>query len=220
MCPCWRSSSRSRNAYHVRPRSRCSGSLTRTGDRLPISMLVSVPMIPTSSFQSVSTILVSLGVRLGPSLKDYVERPLRRATNLRKPAVRLFAPRGPPTGWSEHRRERFSGFNQPTLFSRVSMVRLFGRSRNRKVSTGSGFARTARADATHAPSLFLFAAKHRQRVLSNNQSNGACDGVRARRFTNDKARQARRVTDTEFYFAATCSALCRDVVASERWSLS
>ena len=30
---------------------------------------------------------------------------------------RLFAPRGPPTGWSEHRRERLSGLNKPALFS-------------------------------------------------------------------------------------------------------
>src|SRR5262245_27584727 len=30
---------------------------------------------------------------------------------------RLFALRGPPTGWSEHRRERLSGLNKPALFS-------------------------------------------------------------------------------------------------------
>ena len=37
--------------------------------------------------------------------------------------AKLFTPRGPPTGRSEHRRERFSGFNQPTLFSRIHELR-------------------------------------------------------------------------------------------------
>ena len=34
-CPCWPPSPTSRNAYDVRPRSRCSCSSTRTADRLP-----------------------------------------------------------------------------------------------------------------------------------------------------------------------------------------
>jgi hypothetical protein len=44
------------------------------------------PLAATSSFQSVHDFSVA-GVRLGPSLKNHVERPLRRPTNLRKPAV-------------------------------------------------------------------------------------------------------------------------------------
>ena len=57
---------------------------------MDISMLLSVPVIPDIELSGY------LGVRLGPSLKDHVERPLRRPTKPRKPRSQASRYPAPP----------------------------------------------------------------------------------------------------------------------------
>ena len=76
------------------------------------------------------------------------------------------------------------------------------------------------ARATHAPALLLLAAAHRQRALSDHQPDGTCCWVCARRYRASKARQARCDAGADLDLAAGCGALCRNAVASERWTLS
>jgi len=82
-------------------------------------------------------------------------------------------------------------------------------------AAGTGRYRTA-----HAPAVFLFASAHRQCVFSDHWPDGACGGPDARRDLASEARQARRGTSEKFYGTRRQGALCRNAVATERWTLS
>ena len=74
--------------------------------------------------------------------------------------------------------------------------------------------------AAHALALFLLAAAHRQRALSDHQPDGAGRWVHARRHHASEARQTRCRAGAELHAASGRSAACRNAVAAERWTLS
>jgi len=63
-------------------------------------------------------------------------------------------------------------------------------------------------------------AAHRQRPLSDNRSDGARCQIYARRHPASEARQARRGTGADLNLHPRRIAVCRHVVAVERWTLS
>ena len=67
----------------------------------------------------------------------------------------------------------------------------FRRGRYRQIAAHGRVAGTPRQRAAHALALFLLAAAHRQRVLSDHQPDGTSRRTGARRHTASKARQAR-----------------------------
>ena len=69
--------------------------------------------------------------------------------------------------------------------------------------------------ATHAFALFLLAAAHRQRVLSDHRAVRTCRRICARRHTASEARQARCAARADLDVPAGRGALGRDAVASE-----
>ena len=74
---------------------------------------------------------------------------------------------------------------------------LSGEAGYRQISTDGGAAGTPRHRATHALALFLLAAAHRQRALSDHQPDGACRWICARRHAASEARQARCAAGAE-----------------------
>ena len=72
----------------------------------------------------------------------------------------------------------------------------------------------------HALAVFLLAAAHRQRLLSDHPPDGTCRWNYARRRAADKARQARCNAGAEFDISPRCGTLCGDAVAAERRTLS
>ena len=76
------------------------------------------------------------------------------------------------------------------------------------------------SEAAHALAVFLLAAAHRQRVLSDHPPDGTCRWNCARRRAADEARQARCHARADFDIDPGCGTLCRDAVAAERWTLS
>ena len=77
------------------------------------------------------------------------------------------------------------------------VVLLSGEAGHRQVSIDGGAAGTPCCRAAHALALFLLAAAHRQRALSDHQSDGARRWVRARRHCASEARQARCAAGAE-----------------------
>ena len=67
--------------------------------------------------------------------------------------------------------------------------------------------------------LFLLAAAHRQRFLSDHRAVRTCRRICARRHTANKARQARCAAGADLDVQAGRGALRRDVVASQRRTL-
>ena len=67
----------------------------------------------------------------------------------------------------------------------------FRRGRYRQIAAYGRAAGTPRRRAAHALALFLLAAAHRQRVLSDHQPDGTCRRTGARRHTASEARQTR-----------------------------
>ena len=75
----------------------------------------------------------------------------------------------------------------------------FRRGRYRQVAAHGRTAGTPRRRAAHALALFLLAAAHRQRVLSDHRPDGTCRRISARRHRASKARQARCPAGAEFH---------------------
>ena len=69
--------------------------------------------------------------------------------------------------------------------------------------------------ATHALTLLLLAAAHRQRALSDHQPDGTCRWVRTRRHGASEARQTRCPARAELYATPGCRAACRNAVATK-----
>ena len=85
---------------------------------------------------------------------------------------------------------------------------------DRQIAAHCGVAGTPRGRAPHALTLFLLAAAHRQRLLSDHRPDGARRWVCARRHPASEARQARRIAGTDLDLWAGCSAVRRDAVAA------
>ena len=100
------------------------------------------------------------------------------------------------------------------------VVLLSRRGRYRKIAAHGCAAGAPYERAAHALALFLLAAAHGQRLLSDHQPDGTCRWNYARRRAADKARQARCNAGAEFDFSPRCSTLCRNAVAAERRTLS
>ena len=100
------------------------------------------------------------------------------------------------------------------------VVLAFRRGRYRQIAAHGGTAGTPRRRAAHAPALFLLAAAHRQRVLSDHRPDGACRRTGARRHPASEARQARCPAGADLDLQPGRRALCRDAVAAERRTLS
>ncbi len=94
------------------------------------------------------------------------------------------------------------------------------RGRHRQIATDGCAAGTPRHRATHALALFLLAAAHRQRVLSDHRPDGARRRICARRHPASEARQARCAAGADLDLGPGRGTLCRDAVAAERWTLS
>ena len=94
------------------------------------------------------------------------------------------------------------------------------RGRHRQIAAHCGAAGTPRHRAAHALALFLLAAAHRQRALSDHRPDGTCRRICARRHAASEARQARCAAGADLDLRAGRGALCRDAVAAERWTLS
>ena len=89
------------------------------------------------------------------------------------------------------------------------------RGRHRQVAADGGAAGTSRCGAAHAVALFLLAAAHRQRALSDHQPDGTCRRICARRHCASEARQARRSAGADLNLYPGRGALCRNAVAAE-----
>ena len=74
--------------------------------------------------------------------------------------------------------------------------------------------------AAHALALFLLAAAHRQRVLSDHQPDGTCRRTCARRHRASETRQARCRAGADLDLQTGRRAVCRNAVAAERRTLS
>ena len=96
----------------------------------------------------------------------------------------------------------------------------FRRGRYRQIAAHGRAAGTPRQRAAHALALFLLAAAHRQRVLSDHRPDGTCRRTGARRHPASEARQARCAAGADLDLHPGRRALCRDAVAAERWTLS
>ena len=68
--------------------------------------------------------------------------------------------------------------------------------------------------------LFLLAAAHQQRALSDHRPDGTRCRIGARRHPANETRQTRCAPPTDLDICAGRRALCRDAVAAERWTLS
>ena len=79
---------------------------------------------------------------------------------------------------------------------------------------------TPRQRAAYALALFLLAAAHRQRTLSDHRPHGACRRIGARRHASSEARQARCGAGADLDLYPRRRAHCRDAVAAERRPLS
>ena len=96
----------------------------------------------------------------------------------------------------------------------------FRRGRHRQIAAHGRAFGTPRQRAACALALFLLAAAHRQRVLSDHRPNGTCRRNGARRYPANEARQARRHIHADLDLYRGRGALCRHAVAPERWTLS
>ena len=96
----------------------------------------------------------------------------------------------------------------------------FRRGRYRQIAAHGGAAGTPRRRAAHALALFLLAAAHRQRALSDHQPDGTCRWTGARRHAASEARQARCRARADLDLYTGRGAVCRDAVAAERRPLS
>ena len=96
----------------------------------------------------------------------------------------------------------------------------FRRGRYRQIAAHGRAAGTPRCRAAHALALFLLAAAHRQRVLSDHRPDGTRRRTGARRHTASEARQARCDAGADLDLRPGRRAVCRDAVAAERWTLS
>ena len=94
------------------------------------------------------------------------------------------------------------------------------RGRHRQIAAHGRAAGTPRRRAAHALALFLLAAAHRQRALSDHRPDGTRRRIGARRHAASEARQARCRAGADLDLDAGRGALCRDAVAAERWTLS
>ena len=94
------------------------------------------------------------------------------------------------------------------------------RGRHRQIAAHGGAAGTPRERAAHALALFLLAAAHRQRALSDHRPDGTCRWICARRHRASEARQARCGARADLDLHAGRGTVCRDAVAAERWTLS
>src|SRR6476620_8943527 len=116
----------------------------------------------------------------------------------------------PRVAWTDKRDPRFS-----TAFaSRETASPL-------RIASGSGAViRKPRHRAARAPPLFLLAAAHEQRALSDHRPDGTRRWTGARRHPASEARQARCGARADLDLDPRCRALCRDAVAAQRWTLS
>ena len=94
------------------------------------------------------------------------------------------------------------------------------RGRHRQIAAHGRAAGTPRRRAAHALALFLLAAAHRQRVLSDHRPDGTRRRTGARRHAASEARQARCAAGADLDLQTGRRAVCRDAVAAERWTLS
>ena len=72
------------------------------------------------------------------------------------------------------------------------------RGRHRQIAADGGAPGTPRRRAAHAPALFLLAAAHRQRALSDHRPDGTRRRICARRHAANEARQARCAAGADF----------------------
>ena len=90
----------------------------------------------------------------------------------------------------------------------------------RQVAAHRRAAGMPRRRAAYAPALFLLAAAHGQRTLSDHRPDGTRRRPGARRQTASEARQARYSARADLDLDPGRRALCRDAVAAERWTIS
>ena len=89
------------------------------------------------------------------------------------------------------------------------------RGRHRQIAAHGRASGAPRRRAAHALALFLLAAAHGQRVLSDHRPDGACRRTGARRHPASEARQARCGARADLDLNPGCRTLCRDAVAAE-----
>ena len=94
------------------------------------------------------------------------------------------------------------------------------RGRHRQIAADGCAAGTPRRRAAHALALFLLAAAHRQRALSDHRPDGTRRRTCARRHAASEARQARCPAGADLDLQPGRRTLCRDAVAAERRTLS
>ena len=145
-------------------------------------------------------------------------------------AVRRSFSRKPLRGIARKRTDRACRAGRRTRTPAAALVQGKGRRRPSgvavrrgrywQVAAHGGAAGAPRNRTTHALAVFLLAAAHRQRILSDHRPDGACRWNCARRHSANKARQARRNARAEFDIYPRCGTLCRDAVAAERRALS